>query len=70
MTLRSLDTGKTKFNISRSHVWHCIRQTVMRPSFTPAALPSVKFTDDTGTAEGGWATPRAIPTGDGPSGKQ
>jgi len=44
--------GITKFNICRANLWDGARRAVLRKTFVPESVISVKFTDDIGQAEG------------------
>ena len=46
------DTGTSKFNISRNHIWEGAKRALNRKSFNPQNKLSVKFTDDMGISEG------------------
>ena len=49
----AIDNDKiSKLNISRNHIWEGAKRAMSRKSFSPSHKVSVKFTDDTGNAEG------------------
>lgn len=45
-------TGVTKFNINRAHVYDGARRAILRKQFSPNSVISVKFMDDIGQSEG------------------
>ncbi|XP_077862469.1 G2/M phase-specific E3 ubiquitin-protein ligase-like, partial [Saccoglossus kowalevskii] len=46
------DDGISKFNISRSKLYECVKRGLRRKSFNPKPKISVKFTHDAGSSEG------------------